>query len=131
MTRLYLAGYFDTRARLLPWRDALRAQGYEVTSRWLDESKDVTYATVDEAYRLACALRDCDDVRHAEALIVDTFDVSERGGREFEAGLAYALGIPLFIVGPFRNVFHRLALRHFEDWEACLRFFRLLRDLSA
>mgnify|MGYP003393214583 FL=1 len=122
--KIYIAGFYDTRKRLYPYRDALEAAGHVITSHWLREAPDAAYATVTEGYRTACGLEDIGDVKAAELFILDTIDVTPRGGREFEAGFALAHGIPIILVGPMRNVFHRLVWRHFETWEEALTFLK-------
>ncbi len=112
----YIASFFDTRARLLPVRETLSRLGLEVTSRWLDEPSGVTTA----AEFKKCAYRDIEDIKRARFLIIDTLDVTPRGGREVELGYALAWGKPIMLVGPKRNVFHELAGKHFLTWDEAL-----------
>lgn len=120
-TTFYIAGFFDTRDRLIPWRDELRKRGYQVLSSWLDEG-NVSYAGVDDEYRRRCAVRDLREVRLCEVFVLDTIDETPRGGREVEFGIALARGITTYVVGPRRNVFHYLADRQFNSWEDFLAF---------
>ncbi len=115
---------------MYPYRDALETVGHTVTSRWLREREEATYANVTEQYRLACALDDIHDVRSSELVVLDTFDVTPRGGREFEMGVAITLGIPVIVVGPFRNVFHRLAWKHFEGDNAWTDVVNFLKNVK-
>ena len=62
------------------------------------------------------AYRDVKEVNHSDLMLLDTWDESPRGGREFEFGYAYQMGIPVWVVGPMRNVFHRLADIRFAEW---------------
>jgi nucleoside 2-deoxyribosyltransferase len=119
--KIYVASFFDTRERLLPIVEQIKAIGHSVTSSWLKEPKASTYANVTDGYRLACAIQDMTDIREASLVIIDTNDLSPRGGREFEMGYAIARGIPCMIVGPNRTVFHRLALHRFETWEEAIK----------
>ena len=120
--KIYMAGYFNTRQRLYPWRDRIIATGHEVSSSWLHEPREVPdheydsnkVLTVEE--QEVVAVRDLDEIDQSDLVIVDTFDVTPRGGREVEIGYAMALGIPFWIVGPPRNVFHHLAERSFRHW---------------
>ena len=114
--KIYMAGFFDTRARLRPIRDRLRAQGAVVLSSWLDE-EGVTYQTVDDAYKTSCALRDLEEVQACDILILDTLDESSRGGREVEYGYALGKMKQVWVVGPLRNVFHYVAAKHFSSWD--------------
>ena len=122
--KVYIASFYDTRKRLYPYRDALEAAGHSLTSRWLNQHAEEEAPQRTEQHRIARALQDLSDVRSSELLILDTFDITPRGGREFEMGIAIAYGIPVVLVGPMRNVFHRLAWRHFETWEETLDFLK-------
>jgi len=115
--RIYVAGYFDTRERLRPFVARLREMGHEVVSRWMDEPDGAAYATSTEAYLTECAIRDLEDIQKAEVVLVDTIDETPRGGREFEAGFAHAIGRVVYIVGPARNVFHRLVRERWDTWD--------------
>lgn len=108
---IYIASFFDTRERLFPVRDMLTARGILVTSTWLDEE---TGAPVSEYASIA--LRDIRDIDRATMVVVDTFDVTPRGGREVELGYALGTGKKCYSVGPRRNVFHHL-IPAFESWE--------------
>ncbi len=130
--RLYIAGYFNTRDRLLPYVSRLWEQGHVITASWLDEELKPGQRLVDtgthlykaeELRNFAC--RDVWDLNRSEAIIMDTIDVTPRGGREVEWG-AYVFG-PVregYIVGPKRNVFHELAKAVFPTWELCLDYFK-------
>lgn len=95
--------------------------GHMVTSRWLLE-EGVSYQS---------ALRDMREIREADLLIIDTVDVTERGGREWEIGYAQALGKPIVKVGPNRNVFHQFIPRTLKDWDEALCFFAMLAQIGS
>jgi Nucleoside 2-deoxyribosyltransferase len=121
--KIYIASFFDTRARLVPVCEALEQKGHQIVAHWIrHESSTATYATVTDGYRLACALKDMEDIRNAGLFIIDTLDETPRGGREVELGLALAAGLPCWRVGPARNVFHQLTSHNFYSWESCLHF---------
>ena len=117
---IYIAGAFESQARLKGMRDRTEALGHVVVSAWLDETGTGT-PTPSEAY--AYAIRDLGEVRTCDVLILDTFDTNERGGREFEAGVAFNGGAKRGVlrVGPSRNVFHEL-LGAYETWEELLEW---------
>lgn len=92
---------------LSPWVD--------VVSSWL-WSAEPDYPVADEQ-ALGYAECDVDEVLSSEVLILDTIDESTTGGREVEFGMAGAWGKHCIIVGPYRNVFHRLAHEHYESWD--------------
>ena len=117
--RIYLASFFDTRDRLKPIRDSINAMGHEVTGAWIDEPNTVMGLTHKDEESMS--VRDLRDIDMADLLILDTFDVNPRGGREVEFG--YALGQPtmrVWQVGPRRNIFHALAGANFDKWEDVL-----------
>ena len=118
--KIYIAGAFESQARLQPLRDLVEALGHEVISTWLDEAS-LLPPTPKESR--AYAVRDLGEIRVCDLLILDTFDTNERGGREFEAGVAFADGVRLVRVGRSRNVFHEL-LMAYETWEAMLEWLR-------
>ena len=115
---IYIASFFDTRARLFPIRNQLTAQGHRVVSQWLD----APLGTASQDGQRAEAIRDLDDLLKAQLLILDTLDENHRGGREVEWGLALSrMALRRWIVGPSRNVFHVLTQRQFATWEECLK----------
>lgn len=120
--KIYIASFFDTRERLRPYRDQLWKLGNEVVSTWLDETAKPEGMTHDEFWR-KLAMKDVAEVKSADLLIVDTIDQTPRGGREVELGVALGAFQQklVYIVGPVRNVFHELADRRFENWEACIQ----------
>jgi hypothetical protein len=72
--------------------------------------------TEDEhAKKTACV--DWLDIGAADLVIRFLHDASRTGGADTEVGLALAAGKLLWIVGPYRNIFHRLADRRFDTWE--------------
>lgn len=121
--RIYIASFFDTRQRLRPVRDELWKMGYEVTSTWLDETAKPAGMSIQEFFK-KLAIKDVAEIQKADILIVDTFDVTPRGGREVEYGVALGQfqSKLLFVVGPKRNIFHELADHQFNGWEECLDY---------
>lgn len=97
----------------------IRAQihllGHEVISSWLDE--DQSFNSIPEMAP-GFSFRDLGEVMASDLLIIDTFEGSNTGGREVEYGAAIALGRPVWRVGPSRNIFHSIAKRTFNSWEA-------------
>ena len=119
--KIYLAARFERRPEIRPIRDALWKMGHEVVSTWLDEVKKPEGMSSD-LFKRKLAVKDLAQIESADLFILDTFVVSERGGKEVEYGLA--LGqfqrTLVYIVGPARNVFHQLCDRRFENWNDCL-----------
>mgnify|MGYP001614890959 FL=1 len=114
--KVYIASYFNTRDRIVPMAHAIRDQGHTITASWLETANDDNSRPRWREY----ALRDMDEILASDLLIVDTFDVTPRGGREVELGLAIAWGLYVWGVGPKRNVFHELVDPWFETWEEAL-----------
>ena len=92
--KVYLAAKYNRRFALRKLRDALKERGIEVTSQWIDnaeESKSAHHA----------AQMDIDDVTRADALVFfgePTGSKNTGGGRWFEFGYAYAIGLRLLVV---------------------------------
>ena len=81
--KIYIAGAFESQARLKPLRDRIEALGHEVVSTWLDEA-NLLPPTPEESW--AYAIRDLGEIRVCDLLILDTFDVNERGGGNSRRG---------------------------------------------
>lgn len=127
---IYIAGKVTARQRLRVEREIVRALGHICHSTWIDVAADYPpdYATNDTGVPSSEAMRDLQEITGAHLLIIDTFDESTTGGREFEAGYAHARGIPFWRVGPRRQVFHDLAEQRFATWNdvtAALRNWRV------
>ena len=119
--KVYLASFFDTRTRIRPYADQIWHKGHEVVSSWLNETAKPELMTKEEFWK-KLAIKDLAEVKQADMIIVDTLDVTPRGGREVEYGfaLAHFQTKHAWIVGPVRNVFHELADKRFDSWEECL-----------
>lgn len=119
--RIYIASFFDTRTRLRPVRDELWKMGYEVTSTWLDETAKPAGMSTQEFFK-KLAVKDIAEIQKADILAIDTFDITPRGGREVEYGIALGQfqSKLLYVIGPKRNIFHELADQWFDSWEGCL-----------
>lgn len=119
--KIYVASFFDTRTRIRPFADQLWHKGHELTSSWLNETAKPEGMSKEVFWR-KLAIKDLAEVKQADMIIVDTLDITPRGGREVEYGfaLAHFQTKHSYIVGPVRNVFHELADRRFDTWEECL-----------
>lgn len=132
---IYLASRYSRRLELCGYRDALRAMGHEVTSRWLDGGHQIDDAGVpigdggerlvegdggDDSERAAelrerFAREDIEDLVRAEALIAFTEpprSSASRGGRHVELGIALGRNVAIrqqvcriAVVGYRENVF--------------------------
>lgn len=119
---LYLAAAFESQARMREVRRQLELLGHTVNSTWLDEQGPAPgHLGMDEMTQYA--IRDLGEVRVCHLLLLDTFDMNERGGREFEAGFGMGTGVQVLRVGPVRNVFHSL-VQGFGSWEEAYAWLR-------
>jgi nucleoside 2-deoxyribosyltransferase len=116
--RIYLASNFASQARIRTVRNDLRALGHTITSSWLAERGAQSFELRPENGE-RYATRDLGEIVTSDLLIIDTHEQSNTGGREVEYGAALALGKPVWIVGPSRNVFHTVARRSFDSWAEC------------
>lgn len=118
MTKVYLAARFGRQDELRGYRNLLRANGYDVTSNWIDEAKDDDGTSELDLARAAdadlAAIRDSDELlafteseeaKEKSSLLARS---ASRGGRHVELG--YALGVVrrVSIIGPPENIFCHL-----------------------
>ncbi len=99
--KLYIACHDQKRARRVA--KALRAAGFEITSRWLKQPFGPS-ETFDHATRVRFAMENYDDVRRSVGLVLVAGPERYSGGKFMEAGFAYALGKPVCILGRRENV---------------------------
>ena len=114
--KIYLASRFADREILRGYAQELWNLGHVVTSRWLGEHPKPDYLSEDEFARKT-ALVDLLDIQEADLVIRFLHDQSQTGGADTEVGYALATSKLLWIVGPYRNIFHRMADRRFDNWE--------------
>lgn len=122
--KIYLASAFKEMQRMREYAKILRTNGHEITSSWLRERLDPkSDLDVNKDYT-AYAIRDIEEIIEADAIIVFTVDPEEfikRGGKHFEAGVAYALKKKLYFIGPTENIFYYLPeWKHFNTFEQFL-----------
>lgn len=134
--KVYLASWFASLHDIRKRAEELRAEGIEVTSRWLEEkvAPITAIADVSEDYLRETAMVDLHDILLADTLVLNTPSAEDlkrtdmntgtwaRGGRHFEAGFQYATIVfydylsflwsggrrQLILVGHRENVFHYL-----------------------
>lgn len=122
MKTVYIAGLFESRARLRGCKDALESMGYKVLSSWLDETRPRSLVTELEIIDLVS--RDLKEIVAADVFILDTIDEDRFGGREVEFGVAGGMVKhgELYRVGPQRNIFHNIVDKAFDSWDWCLAY---------
>jgi hypothetical protein len=91
-----------------------------VTGTWLQEVAKPEGMTSDE-FKHKLAMKDVAEVYAADAIILDNPQSS--GGKNVEWGVAVGQHQKkiLWLVGQPSNVFHYLADKRFENWDACLK----------
>lgn len=124
---IYIAGFWDARDRLARERNRIHARGrHRIVSTWLEQEEALLgpygggQAGDNDVLMAQYGQRDVDEIAGSDLLILDTFDLNNRGGREVELGLALAGGAEAWLVGPRRNIFHWL-LPQYDSWNAVHR----------
>lgn len=121
--KVYLAAAYSARDILWGWlKPELESRGHEVTSSWLDERHELTAGSVGAAldaspeYLRKHIAGDILDVARSDVLVLLTGSFMAQagipgplhtGGRHVETGVALALDIPVVVLGPPENIFHR------------------------
>lgn len=124
--KVYIASRFGRREEMKLVATQLEDLGVEITSRWLvlEEDENPTEEMLEERAEV-----DRDDVRRCDILVRYTDDLSTptipsswgTASRMEEAGMAYAWGKKVIVVGGNQSLFDRLASRvHFETTEDML-----------
>ncbi len=131
---VYFAACFARRIELCHYAEELRANGFVMTSRWLDGSKKLGARELGGVGRGAeLARMDFEDLGRADICVAftepRTGEERGRGGRHTELGIALALEHRVMLVGPREHVFHCLPeVSQHADWPSALRC--LLDDAS-
>lgn len=101
--KVYLAGLFEDRNFIVLAADALRRNGVEITSQWLDPETTKGLARVENL------MMDLDDVDRSDVLVAFSKSPTTlfvRGGRHVEFGYALKGCKRLVVIGPRENLFH-------------------------
>lgn len=118
--RFYLAASAIAQGHMKSYRHMLVEHGHMVTSRWIDVPNMLSEdAMITSDSPLGFHLRgkdDLEDIIKAEAMLLFTQWPSTTGGYHVEFGVAIAMKKPVYIIGPYRNVFHGHAAMRFQDW---------------
>ena len=128
--KIYLCGRYGRRVELAGCAEELRADGHEVTSRWLDGSQELDRADaageVDVLSLTTSAMSCWSDVRRAEVLVAFTEELAAgfcRGGRHVELGIAIERGLGIIVVGPRENCFcYHPRVEQFDAWPLARAF---------
>ena len=107
--RVYVAAPWINKDLAATAQEQLEAEGFEVTSHWIKHHSDAVLGNPADFKELRTqALEDVEDIIKSDLfLIMNTGVTSE--GKATELGLAYALSIPIVLVGPrLINIFYYL-----------------------
>ena len=113
---IYVAGSWSRRREIVAVVRRLEQDGHHITSSWLTAEEPTPWDPQDP-YSLPTdtiamiAQRDLHDVATSEAVVLIANEAGVKmggGGRHWECGYAYALGIPIIVVGRHEHVFHYL-----------------------
>jgi hypothetical protein len=126
--KVYLAARYSRHPEMQHVAQALIAQGYEVTSRWIwGEHQSLDEHLLHPEVRSDSqrfAQEDIADLHAAECFIgfSEALRLPSRGGRHVELGMALALGKRVCVVGGLEHVFHALPhVEHYATLEALLQ----------
>ncbi len=110
---IYIAATFARKNEALEIENALKDNGYMITSTWLhQENANMNNPTGVEQAKLANSFgdRDEEEVAKCDVLLMLTGDSKDikptGGGRHTEFGIARALKKRCVLLGPRENVFH-------------------------
>jgi len=104
MLRVYIAAPWSQKATTArDTYDECQIAGLEVTSRWIDREV-LGFYSKNELRDEANA--DLEDLSNSDMFIL--LNTQDSGGKMFETGVAYALGLPVIIVGDSTNIFCNL-----------------------
>ncbi len=91
-----------------------------VVSRW--HSKEfLPTENHTESERYSIAIEDANDIRRADALVLIAGDEKYSGGKFVEAGIAYGLGKPVYVVGRRENMLTYLFEPWPEEWRSVVK----------
>lgn len=112
--RVYLANQFSKKQETAKFAEELRKEGFIITSTWLNEpdaDANDSMKSYGDQYLAVAAKVDVYDISSADAFVIFTVDPDEmtkRGGRHVETGMAMAMGKKVIVCGPRENIFHHL-----------------------
>ena len=136
--KVYIAAPWAFKAQASTIKKQFEAQGFTVTSRWIDfhENKpaDQTGLAYDKSVLVREAIHDVEDVSSSDVLVL--FNTQKRGeetsGKAVETGIAIAKGIPIILVGEMSNIFHHLPCVHrVGDSDEAIKHLKELVKLSS
>lgn len=125
MIKVYVGGSFSSRQRIRKEAEKLASYGYHVLSHWFKEEHFVEKSwdgNFGGDVADLMAMGDFYQLLEAQLVIIDTIEKSSTGGSDSEIGAAVMksllTGTPNVVhIGPYRNIFQKLAREHYDSWE--------------
>lgn len=126
---IYIAAPYEHQAFCRELRSFLQSYGFEVGSRWLEETASKANELQEPALR-DMAWRDIADVQHCDILLVynpPDFHNAGTGGRHTELGFALQSGKVVILFGEKSQIFHQLVTYQVHGYEQLVRLLNELR----
>ena len=123
--KIYLSSRYSRQKELRKYAKYLEEEGNIITSSWLYSEGDESVETEENIKK--SAYKNLSDILYADFVLCFSEEPDNpygRGGRHIETGYSLGKGIPVIVIGPVENSFHRLnEIKHFETWEDFVEFF--------
>jgi nucleoside 2-deoxyribosyltransferase len=125
--KIYVAAQYSWRDQVKAYAKQLEDAGFEITSTWLQERKGsgTELTELSNRFLREHAANDLRDIEAADMVVffsVGPTELTKRGGRHVEFGLAYAMGKKIVVCGPKENIFHYLdEIVQFNTFDDMLR----------
>jgi hypothetical protein len=113
--KFYLAASYDRMDEMALHRLFIESRGHKVTSRWIDGHPEIigpdglTVQMINDPQYFALCRETADhdllDIEAADA-VLSFSGATTSGARHVEVGYALALGLPIYVIGDFENLFH-------------------------
>jgi len=126
--KIYVAACKQDKAQMMA--STLDNNGFDIVSTWVYKVFKRT-ADYTEEEREAIAVRDTEEVKKADAMVLISDDEYYAGGKFVEAGVALGLGIPILVLGRRENIllWHK-DVQLFNTREEVLAELQRLREKS-
>lgn len=118
---VYIAASYTRKDEVIALAALLAAEGVKVTSTWHEEpyAPNIQLGDLSAGQLTGMAMRDLVEIDASHAVIfLSESDqaLTSRNGRHVEFGYALGKRKPLYILGPWENIFHYLPrVWHFEE----------------
>ncbi len=128
--KIYLAAPWVAKEQAKQVAAQLEAEGFVLTSRWINHHSVAVGKTYDEQMRdhgdimREQAIEDVLDIYAADVFVILNLEKSE--GKATELGIAFTLGLPIALIGErSRNIFYYLPqVQQFDNLEQFIEGYR-------